>query len=88
MLILRRKAGEAIVLNRVIKIHVLAIEGERIKIGIDAPPDVVIVRDELNDPMHQPVPGGRDLRCMQCGNPLNRCGCQRTGPNHTLVAEG
>jgi carbon storage regulator len=47
MLVLRRKAGEAIVLNGVIKIHILAIEGERVKVGIDAPPDVLVVREEL-----------------------------------------
>ena len=47
MLVLRRKAGEAIVLNGVIKIYVLAVEGERVKLGIEAPPDIVIVRQEL-----------------------------------------
>jgi carbon storage regulator len=47
MLVLRRKAGEAIVLNGVIRIYVLAVEGERVKLGIEAPPDVVIVRSEL-----------------------------------------
>ncbi len=47
MLVLRRKAGEAIVLNGTITIHVLAVEGERVKLGINAPPEVVIVRSEL-----------------------------------------
>ena len=47
MLVLRRKAGEAIVLNGTITIHVLAVEGERVKLGINAPADVVIVRSEL-----------------------------------------
>ena len=57
MLVLRRKAGEAIVLNGVITIYVLAVEGERVKLGISAPPEVVIVRSELLD---SPVggPGG------------------------------
>ena len=50
MLVLRRKAGEAIVLNGVITIYVLAVEGERVKLGISAPPEVVIVRSELLDP--------------------------------------
>src|SRR5579864_6440437 len=49
MLVLRRKAGEAIVLNGSITIHVLAVEGERVKLGISAPPEVVIVRSELLD---------------------------------------
>jgi carbon storage regulator len=47
MLVLRRKPGEALVLNGVIKIHVLGVEGERVKLGIDAPPDVIVVREEL-----------------------------------------
>jgi carbon storage regulator len=47
MLVLRRKVGETIVLDGVISISVLAVEGERVKIGIVAPPNVTIVRQEL-----------------------------------------
>jgi carbon storage regulator len=57
MLVLRRKAGEAIVLNGVITIHVLAVEGERVKLGISAPPEVVIVRSELLEGQGQPGGG-------------------------------
>ena len=57
MLVLRRKAGEAIVLNGTITIHVLAVEGERVKLGINAPPDVVIVRSELLEGQSS-LPGG------------------------------
>ncbi|GHO44800.1 carbon storage regulator [Ktedonospora formicarum] len=59
MLVLRRKVGESIVLAGVINISVLAVEGERVKIGISAPPDVSIVREELlrsvpETPVQQP----------------------------------
>jgi carbon storage regulator len=47
MLVLRRKTGESIILDGVISISVLAVEGERVKIGINAPPDITIVREEL-----------------------------------------
>ncbi len=47
MLVLRRKVGESIILAGVINISVLAVEGERVKIGISAPPDITIVREEL-----------------------------------------
>ncbi|HEX9037536.1 MAG TPA: carbon storage regulator [Ktedonobacterales bacterium] len=63
MLVLRRKAGEAIVLNGAITIYVLAVEGERVKLGISAPPEVVIVRSELLEgpgmgaPMGAPMSG-------------------------------
>lgn len=47
MLVLRRKSGEAVILNQVITVRVLGVEGDRVKLGFDAPPDVVIVREEL-----------------------------------------
>ncbi|MBV9689797.1 MAG: carbon storage regulator [Ktedonobacteraceae bacterium] len=50
MLVLRRKVGESIVLAGVINISVLAVEGERVKLGISAPPEVTIVREELLRP--------------------------------------
>jgi carbon storage regulator len=59
MLVLRRKASEAIVLNQVIVIRVLGIEGDRVKLGIDAPPDVIVVREELLDEDGVPDPGKR-----------------------------
>jgi len=62
MLVLRRKVGETIVVDGVINISVLAVEGERVKIGIVAPPNITIVRQELlkaaNDstpPVKEPV---------------------------------
>jgi carbon storage regulator len=65
MLVLRRKVGETIILDGVITISVLAVEGERVKIGINAPPDVTIVREELlravvaasASPQDDPAPG-------------------------------
>jgi len=47
MLVLRRKVGETIILDGIISISVLAVEGDRVKIGIVAPRDVNIVREEL-----------------------------------------
>ncbi|MGH2497034.1 MAG: carbon storage regulator [Ktedonobacteraceae bacterium] len=47
MLVLRRKVGESIILDGVISVSVLAVEGERVKIGITAPIEVSIVREEL-----------------------------------------
>ena len=74
MLVLRRKAGEAIVLNGAITIYVLAVEGERVKLGISAPPEVVIVRSELLEgplagpggPMGGPMSGPRAWVARHC----------------------
>ncbi|HLI68836.1 MAG TPA: carbon storage regulator [Ktedonobacteraceae bacterium] len=56
MLVLRRKVGESIILDGVISVSVLAVEGERVKIGITAPPDVTIVREELLKSASAPNP--------------------------------
>jgi len=63
MLVLLRKAGEAIVLNGIIHIYVLAVEGERVKLGIDAPPDVIIVRQELLNESNDGTV--RQAKCIQ-----------------------
>jgi carbon storage regulator len=47
MLVLRRKIGERLVIAGVVTVTVLEVEGERVKLGITAPPDVAIVREEL-----------------------------------------
>jgi carbon storage regulator len=47
MLVLTRKISESILIGRDIRITVLAISGGKIKIGIEAPDQVDIVRLEL-----------------------------------------
>jgi len=49
MLVLSRKAGEAITVNQDITIEILSNEGDRVRIGIQAPKDVRIYRRELLD---------------------------------------
>ena len=58
MLVLRRKVGEAVVINGNIRVKVLAVEGDRIKIGIEAPQGVNIVREEL---LSSTGDGGADI---------------------------
>src|SRR5262249_42715671 len=47
MLLLTRKVGERIVIDGRIVIEVLRVKGDRIRLGIQAPPDVHIVLEEL-----------------------------------------
>lgn len=47
MLVLSRKKQENIRIDGNIVIRVLAIDGKRVRLGIDAPEGVKIVRDEL-----------------------------------------
>jgi len=47
MLVLSRKASQGICIGDNIHITVLRIEGGRVKIGIEAPQDVHVDRDEI-----------------------------------------
>lgn len=53
MLILTRKTNQGIVLNHNIVVRVLAIDGERVKLGITAPASVLVLREELCDAVRQ-----------------------------------
>jgi len=55
MLILSRKVHQEIVIGDGICITIVAIRGKQVRIGIKAPPQVPIRRDEL-DPLPIPVP--------------------------------
>jgi carbon storage regulator len=48
MLVLSRKIGERVVIGGGIVVQVLEVSGQRIRLGIDAPPEVTIWRDELS----------------------------------------
>ena len=47
MLVLSRKPGEEIVIGDNIRLTVVAIRGNQVRLGITAPPDVAIRREEL-----------------------------------------
>lgn len=47
MLALSRKKGEALVINNNIEITVLEVKGEQVKLGISAPKEVPVYRQEV-----------------------------------------
>lgn len=49
MLILSRKAGESIVIDGRIKVTIIRFEGEVVKVGIEAPSQVPVHRQEVYD---------------------------------------
>jgi carbon storage regulator len=50
MLVLTRKAGEKIVIDNNIVVEVLEVCGQRVRLGLTAPTDVHIAREELLRP--------------------------------------
>jgi carbon storage regulator len=51
MLVLSRREQERIRLGESIVLTIVRVSGERVRIGIEAPPDVAVIRDEL--PPHE-----------------------------------
>jgi carbon storage regulator len=47
MLILTRRVGEAICIGNNVKVQIMGINGNQVRIGIEAPKDVVVDREEI-----------------------------------------
>jgi carbon storage regulator len=47
MLVLSRRPGEALLIGQGIRVVILSVEGERVRVGIEAPREVLVLRAEL-----------------------------------------
>jgi len=47
MLVLTRRIGEEIVITGGIRVRVVAVRGEQVRLGVDAPPNVRVDRQEI-----------------------------------------
>ncbi len=53
MLVLSRKLGERILIGDNVSVTVVRITGGGVRIGIEAPPEMAVVREELAEQMKQ-----------------------------------
>ena len=49
MLVLTRRIGEEIVIDRDIRVKVVAVQGDKVRLGTSAPPCVTVDRSEVNE---------------------------------------
>jgi carbon storage regulator len=49
MLVLTRRPGEEIVIDGRIRLTVVSVHGDRVRIGIEAPPSVIVDRQEIHE---------------------------------------
>jgi carbon storage regulator len=49
MLIISRRCGESFIIGDDVKITVLSVKGNQIRVGIDAPKETTILREEVRD---------------------------------------
>lgn len=56
MLILSRKLGEGITIGEYIRVVVLGVNGKQVRLGIEAPPGLVVLRQEITPRLPQEEP--------------------------------
>jgi carbon storage regulator len=49
MLVLSRKIGEQIVIDGCIRVTIVEVKGNKVRLGLEAPPHVSIDREEIRD---------------------------------------
>jgi carbon storage regulator len=49
MLVLSRRVGEEIVIHGNVRLSIIAVKGDRVRVGIAAPPSVTVDRKEIHD---------------------------------------
>lgn len=54
MLVLSRRTGESLMVGDNIEIKVLGVQGNQIRLGIQAPRELVIRREEIYEPLSFP----------------------------------
>jgi carbon storage regulator len=63
LLVLTRKASQSIMIGNEIEVSVLAIMGEKVRIGIEAPREVPVFREEVYVEIQRDQEGAQAQRC-------------------------
>jgi carbon storage regulator len=75
MLVLTRRLGETIVIDGNISITVVAVKGGQVRLGITAPRDVHVDRQEIHQLRSaETVPGGSGFKSQSSGDETAGCG--------------
>jgi carbon storage regulator len=53
MLILTRRAGEKLMIGENVVVTVIAVNGNQVRVGVDAPKDVAVHREEIHNRIKQ-----------------------------------
>ena len=59
MLILTRRVGETVMIGNEVTVTVLGVKGNQVRIGVNAPKDVAVHREEIYERIRREVDEGR-----------------------------
>ncbi len=60
MLILTRRVGETVMIGNDVTVTVLGVKGNQVRIGVNAPRDVAVHREEIYERIKREEQGGTD----------------------------
>lgn len=68
MLILTRRVGEALMIGDQVSVTVLGVKGNQVRIGINAPKDVAVHREEIYQRIRKEDGGDGELPAPEAGS--------------------
>jgi len=68
MLILTRRVGETLMVGDDVTVTVLGVKGNQVRIGVNAPKDVAVHREEIYDRIRKENEGGDASKNNEPGN--------------------
>lgn len=74
MLILTRRVGETVTINDDVRVTVLGVKGNQVRLGITAPKDVAVHREEVYDRIQAEKAGLNDRRADTKPMPYSEAG--------------
>jgi carbon storage regulator len=74
MLVLSRKKDESIIINDHIRVTVVEIRGDKVRLGIDAPKDVTVHRREVYEAIQNQLKAHQDESSSTVGSSENGVG--------------
>jgi carbon storage regulator len=68
MLILTRRVGETVMIGNEVTVTVLGVKGNQVRIGVNAPRDVAVHREEIYERIKREEQGGGSVRPGKSGD--------------------